>query len=334
MRVKTIAKTVASFVYMKFLNLLPVAIIVLLASCAPDTSEPVYPKATNLYFADFSGQQVGVMDVNTTNLYDVVASKESNGLDSASAIAIDFVAGKIYATEELNNRVVRFNIDGTGSLEVLFDESDGVKTPTAIALDPQTDTVYWANSGTGRIMKGSRAGGTPKKLTFEDSGDSLISYCYGLAIDRTYNWIIFSDLNKFKGIWFGKLDGTDGVYQIVGTASTSGTVCRNPSSLFFDQQTSKLYWADEGLGVISVASLSIQFSQIAGITSKVLYDDEDGIIRADGIAIDKGNSLIYWSETNTDNHVIKRAALDGTGTPETVLEDVESYSLVLKYDNQ
>lgn len=332
MRVKTIAKTVASFVYMKFLNLLPVAIIVLLASCAPDTSEPVYPKATNLYFADFSGQQVGVMDVNTTNLYDVVASKESNGLDSASAIAIDFVAGKIYATEELNNRVVRFNIDGSGSLEVLFDESDGVKTPTAIALDPQTDTVYWANSGSGKLMKGARSGGTPKSLVFD--GDSIISYSYGLAVDRTYNWILFSDLNKYKGIWYGKLDGTGSVYQLVGTNSTSGTVCRNPSAIVFDQQTSRLYWSDEGLGVVSVAALTIQFSQITNINSKVLYDDEDGIIRADGIAIDKGNSLIYWSETNADNHVIKRAALDGTGTPEVVLEDVESYSLVLKYDNQ
>lgn len=319
---------------MKFLNILPIAVIVVSVSCAPETKEIVYPKATNLYFADFSGQQVGVMDVNATNLYDIVANKENNGLDSVSAIAIDFVAGKVYATEELNNRVVRFNLDGTGAVEVLFDEEDGVKTPTAIALDPQTDTVYWANSGTGRIMKGSRLGGTPKKLTFEVSGDSVLSYSYGLVIDRRYNWIFFSDLDKFQGIWLGNLDGSGNLFRIVSTTSSNGTVLRNPSQLVFDNDGSRLYWADEGLGVISVAALSIQFSQVASINSAVVYDDEDGVERPDGIGIDKGNSLIYWSETNEGNRVIKRAALDGTGTPEVILSDVESYSLILKYENQ
>jgi hypothetical protein len=70
-----------------------------------------------------------------------------------------------------------------------------------------------------------------------------------------------------------------------------------------------------------------------------LYDREDGITRPDAIAVDRGNNLIYWSETFTNGdtgsktHQIKRAALDGTGTPEVVLDGVESYGMVLRFAN-
>jgi hypothetical protein len=49
--------------------------------------------------------------------------------------------------------------------------------------------------------------------------------------------------------------------------------------------------------------------------------------------------MIYWSETFTDpdtgakTHQIKRAAMDGTGTPEVVVDGVESYSMVLRFAN-
>lgn len=316
---------------MKFLKLIPVAFVVFLASCAPDTSDPVYPKATNLYFADFSGKQVGKMDINTTNIYTPVATNGTHGLDNVTSIAIDFIAGKIYATEEINNRVVRFNIDGSGTVEELFTASDGVKNPTAIALDPETDTVYWANSGTGKFLKGHRTGGTPKTATF--TADSIISNCYGFVIDRKNDVVFFSNLQASEAgncIYWARIDEED-VYPLMSIYSMNGTILRNPSSLAFDPDNERLYWADEGLGVIGVASLTIQSSIVYNQVPALLYDDEDGVERADGIAIDRGNMFVYWSETNADNHVIKRAAIDGMGEPETILEDVESYSLQLEF---
>jgi hypothetical protein len=65
---------------------------------------------------------------------------------------------------------------------------------------------------------------------------------------------------------------------------------------------------------------------------QVLYDSEDGIDRADGIAVDLGSSKIYWTEPN--KRTIMRANLDGTGSAEIVLENVESYNIILKFDNQ
>src|SRR5262249_20575474 len=127
-------------------------------------------------------------------------------------------------------------------------------------------------------------------------------------------------------IWNAKLDGT-------GTRGylflPSNLTLQNPSGIFFDEQVNIIYWADEGLGKIVGGSLS-------NGNSAVIYDREDGITRPDGVAVDRGNKKIYWTEPDEDTNTyrILRADLDGTGTPETILSGVESYSIVLRFENQ
>jgi|SRR5688572_22627188 DNA-binding beta-propeller fold protein YncE len=310
---------------MKFTRLLLVFIgaIFLLESCDP-TTETKLPKATHLYFTDYNGERVGVIDLSAPGSFTTLADA-SDGLDSVSGMAVDFKNGKIYVVEEWTDKIKRFNIDGSGSFETLYEEADGVSQPTAVAVDANGNGLYWANSGSGQIMKGDLTG-TAAIDTLYDKKE-VIAYSYGLAIDTQNKILFFSDLS-LGGIWYGRLDGTGNLTNVYGRSAISTTI-RNPSGIFVDKDASRLYWADEGLGVISSGPA-------AGGTSVGLFNREDGITRADGIAVDKGSSKVYWTETDrdTNTYTIFRGNLDGTEGREVILEGVESYCIVLKFDNQ
>ncbi|WP_333819940.1 hypothetical protein [Ohtaekwangia sp.] len=306
-----------------------IASLVFLSSCGDGLPKPVvFPKATHLYFADYTGKKIGVMDVNIPGSFTTVAD-ESKGVDTIASIAIDFIGGKIYAAEEMRNRIVRFNVDGTGSVEVLYDEADSVKTPTSIAINVPTSSLYWGNSGTGQIKKGSMDGSAPAESLRFNGVDSVIYYSYGLAVDKKNEWIYFSDLSGFAGIWAGKLDGKSSRFSLFSKYSENGAVLRNPSSIFLDEEHAKIYWADEGLKSISVGNIGTS-------SSTFLFNYSSGVNRADGIAVDRGSGKIYWTETDAanDSFVIARGNLDGTGTREVVLQGVASYSIALKFEGQ
>jgi DNA-binding beta-propeller fold protein YncE len=308
---------------MKFIpSILVVASLMFLASCGGGIDkDPVYPKATHLYFSDYSGKKIGVMDVNAPGSYTTIAD-ESKGLDTLAGIAIDFVAGKIYAAEETNDRILRMNLDGSGTPEVIYDATDSVNMPTALAIDAINNTLYWTNSGTGQMKTGSLDGTAVATSMF--AYDTVLSYSYGVNYDPSTKAMFFSDLTDFASIW---------LYQ-VGSTSTIPTrffgvnnlTLQNPSGIHLDAVANSIYWADEGLGKIIGSSLS------SG-SPVVLFDRQDGVTRPDGIAIDKGSGKIYWTETdpNTDTYIIARGNLDGSGTREVLLQGVESYSIVLQF---
>jgi len=310
---------------MKFTRLLLLFIgaIFLLESCDP-TEETKLPKATHLYFSDYHGKRVGVVDLSAPGSFTTLMD-ESDGLDSVSGMAVDFKNGKIYVVEEWGNRILRFNIDGSGALETLYDEVDGVDQPTAVAIDANSNSLYWANSGSGQLMKGNLTGSAVIDTLYDER--EWISYSYGLAIDTQRKFLYFSDL-EFGGIWLAKLDGSS-VLSVPYSRSAISTTVRNPSGIFLDKDAGILYWADEGLGTVS-------FGDSDGGPSYMIFNREDGLTRVDGIAVDKGSSKIYWTETDkaTDTYTIFRGNLDGTEGREVILEGVESYGIVLKLDNQ
>jgi hypothetical protein len=298
-------------------------LLVLLASCAETDTGTKYPKATHLYFTDYSGRQVGVVDLNSIGTYTSLFDA-NDGLDTLAGLTIDFTNGYIYTVEEINNRVLRLNLDGSGSPTVLYDEGDSVNMPTAVAIDVQNGQLYWANSGTGQLKSGPIGGGDASGSMY--SYRKYIDYCYGLAIDTRNDLLYFSDLGDQASVWAARTDGTGSRGILFGSSVLS---LQNPSAIYYDEPSGSLFWADEGLQKIIQGTIS-------GGTL-VLYDREDGITRPDAIAVDRGNSMIYWSETFTDKnagtktHQIKRAALDGSGTPEVVLDGVESYGIVLQF---
>jgi DNA-binding beta-propeller fold protein YncE len=300
-----------------------IAIGFFLESCGPEEEEQL-PKATHLYFSDFSGKKIGVVDLTNLNSFTTIADA-SDGLDTLAGIAIDFVGGKVYAAEELNNRIVRFNLDGSGTLDVVYEfEMNGVDSlvlePTAVAVDRETDALYWTNSGTGRLLKG-KMDGTANISFMYDSAD-VLTYSYGLVLNKTIDRLFFSDFGTFAGIYLGETGET--------TTRPSrwffpSYALRNPSQIYLEERTQAMYWADETVSALVVGGINSQ-------AFSVIYDDEDGIEHPSAIAVDNGSKKIYWSEPA--NKTIKRANLDGTGEEEVVLTGVESYSIVLRFDNQ
>jgi len=301
-----------------------VALVLVLESCSPEDEETL-PKATALYFSDYSGKKIGVVDLNNLNTAYTIADA-SDGLDTVAGIAIDFAGGKVYAAEEMNNRIIRFNLDGSGELDVVYEfEMNGVDSlvlqPTAVALDIENEDIYWSNSGTGQVRKG-RMDGARNVYILYDSVE-VLTYSYGMIKLPESDALLYSDFGQYAGIYYAPL--LNDKDNRPGRSFTPSYALQNPSQIYYDARTRSVYWADESLGTLAVGSTVSDAIQ-------VIYDDEDDIERPAGIAVDTGSKKIYWTEPR--NKVIKRANLDGSGDVETVLTGVESYSIILKFDNQ
>lgn len=306
---------------MKFLRSIFVlcSFVLLLASCGPEPDPPT-PQGTHLYFSDFAGKRLGVVDLSNLNQAITIAD-ESDGLDTVTGIAVDFEGGRIYAAEEMNNRIVRMNLDGSGTLQTLYQfEGDSVLEPTAVAFDRTNNILYWANSGTGQIKAGAMDGSKDVSILFDSA--KVLNYCYGMVYEPASESLVYSDFGADASIRVAPVDGEPNeVIKIF----YPGFALRSPSQIALFPQQGRIYWADEELGTLASGNLSSS-------AATVIYDDEDGIERADGIAIDFGAQKIYW--TDTSKKQILRANLDGSGDEEVVLDNVESYSIILKMDNQ
>lgn len=295
--------------------------IFILDACAPDPDKPL-PSATHLYFTDYTGKRVGVVDLNNLKTATTIMD-ESDGLDTVAGMAIDFVGGKIYVAEEMNDRIVRFNIDGSGTIETLYQlEGDSVLEPTAVAFDAENNKLFWANSGTGQIKRGTMDGAGSVVILYDSA--KILNYSYGLVYEPIADGVFFSDFGTEASIRGGSAKDDAEVTSIRSFFRPNFTL-RSPSQINLFYSRGVIYWADEALGTLSVGNLS-------SFSSSILYDTEDGIERPDGIAVDLGSKKIYW--TDTSKKVIMRANLDGTGEHEVVLENIESYNIILKFEDQ
>jgi len=288
--------------------------IMLIPSCSKDsTSDPV--TAANLYFADWDGTTVYKIDLLNAPDTAIALFDNTDGLTSPSSLTLTD-NGYLIVTEENNNRIIKMKKDGTGEIVVLYDSGDGVSSPDAITIDNATGVIYWCNSGSSQVMKGSEDGSATPTALYD--GAAVIDYAYGIAIDKKHGKLYISDFSL--GIKVGNLDGT-GTMDVLWDSNNYDAMSA-PSNLIVDSKNGLVYWTDESSDDIVVAKLD------GTGTPVVLFSSADGISRPDGIGIDYNSKKIYWSETS--NNVIAMGNLDGTGGREVLVENVESYGLVLE----
>lgn len=67
------------------------------------------------------------------------------GIHGGSGSAIDTANGRIYVTQEATNQIVWFSLDGLTS-GVVNTVAGTVDHPKNVAIDPETQTLYWANA--------------------------------------------------------------------------------------------------------------------------------------------------------------------------------------------
>jgi hypothetical protein len=265
-----------------------------------------------LYLSALSQRFVAVIDPDNpgdaTELYNYF----DDGLNPVMAIRIDHDAQMIYSTEMENDRIVRMKADGTGDVEVVYDETDGVGTPQGMVIDPISGKIYWANDQTKQIMQGSMDG-TAEPQPMYDGVDYEYN-CHGMWVDHDNGLLYFVDEN-WAQIWVGKLDGTGKPVLLVPTIE--GFFCTSSIQVVDD----KIYWTDHCTDVVMVASLT------GTLNITTLYNKDDGVDGPFGLYVDKENDRIYWTET-VDN-VVAYGNLAGTAEPVVIDELVNSYGLVL-----
>lgn len=300
--------------------ILMASVFMLLSTCKKDDNEPApVLKAVALYFTNWNWM-TGDLSVNKIDLVNAPNARtilydELDGFVGPVGIAMTY-DGYLIVTDQDDDKIFKMHKSGTGPVDILYDNADGLSMPTGITIDNATGTIYWCNSGTGQIMKGQADGSAATATMF--GGAAVINFAYGIAIDKMNSMIYVADFNL--GIKKGNLDGSGTMSVLYNTGNYPSMGW--PSNIFVSPERNKVYWTDELTDEVTVANLD------GTGTPTVLFDNSDGVDRADGIYVDYQASKIYWSESTSK--VIARGNLDGSGTREILLDNVEPYALILE----
>lgn len=156
-----------------------------------------------IYWADKSDENIvrGNLDGSgTTILY------SGSDVDEPHGIAIDVTNGKIYWSEINGNDLIKqAELDGSGSVVTLYDNSDGIEGPRHMDIDITSGLLYIANLDAGTVMSAAIDGsGTqvlwydaPGKVTWDGGGD-------GSSWEDPLNWDSNTEPTKDDAVCIGK----------------------------------------------------------------------------------------------------------------------------------
>ena len=249
----------------------------------------------------------------------------------------------MYWTDSSTDKVQRANLDGSDVRDIV---TDGLRTPTNIALDMNADKVYWTDSGTDTIQRAHLDGSnvediitdglrTPTAIAADtergnlywiDSGTDKIQRAHLDGSDiqdvittglRTPTDIAVDayDANLGKVYWTDI--GTDKIQRVNFDGSniedlvTEGL--RTPTSIALDLVAGKMYWTDSGTDKVQRANLD--GSNIEDLVTT-------GLRTPTGIAVDPEAGKIYWTDSGTDT--IRRANLDGSNIEDLVTDGLRT----------
>jgi DNA-binding beta-propeller fold protein YncE len=298
----------------KVLSALLMSSAIFFVSCKKDKNDSP-ARASNLYFTVYDDNTVNKIDLGKAPSSITGLFSGTDGITTPEGITLT-KDGYLIVSEESTSRILKMKKDGTGDVITLYENTDGVDTPTAIAVDNSNGNIYWCNSGTGQVFKGSADGlDMPTPLY---NGQIVLSYAYGLAVDKKNNKLYICDFDQY--IKVGSLDGTGSPVILWDNDKYNQMIA--PSNIFLDTDKGKIYWCDENADQVVEANMD------GTGTPVVLFDIADGVDRPDGVFVDKGTKRIYWTETNAN--VIARGSLDGSGDREVLISNVKPYSIVME----
>lgn len=169
-------------------------------------------KNGRLYFTSWSstlGGHHSIKRINGDGTGPVEELYQLPGDPMAGGFKIEAATGKLYWTEYMTASVFEGSIEGQSAqpVKLLFDGSDGLASPSNIAVDPANGHIYVIDNGNGAIYKGSLDGtGTLQKLPVPNtdiigSGDIEID-----PVNHFIYWITSYFENSI--IMRAKTDGT------------------------------------------------------------------------------------------------------------------------------
>lgn len=168
-------------------------------------------------------------------------------IDSASSLAIDPAAGKLYWTNWDGQKISWANLDGSGGGDLPI-TGPAVNDPHGLVVDVKTGKLYWTNSAANTIASANLNGSDATVLPI---ASSYLNDPIGLAIDRASGRIYWANCSG-NTISYAKLNGSG-----AGTLSTAPVAPNCPNGLAVDHAAGRLYWSnyDASPGTISYANL-------------------------------------------------------------------------------
>lgn len=143
-------------------------------------------------------------------------------LNNAYGIAIDKMHNMIY-TCDFGNGIKKGNLDGSGTMTVLYDNSNypAMGTPSNIFISPERNKIYWGDENNDEIVVANLDGtGTPTVL-FDDSDG--IDRADGIYVDYQASKIYWSETNN-DVIARGNLDGSGSREVLLDNVETYGLI--------------------------------------------------------------------------------------------------------------
>ncbi|MEK6675994.1 MAG: hypothetical protein AABZ47_10115 [Planctomycetota bacterium] len=239
-----------------------------------------------LYWTESGAWQVRRANLDGSNSEVVV----TGGVGVPYGIVVDAVGGKFYwVNGSSQQRIERNNLDGSGREIVVAD----INGPIGIALDAARGRVIWSDSD--QRIRSANLSGADRRLLYT-STDRVWTLAVEPAADRLY-WAG----EGTAPIQSSKLDGTD-IRELVlhYAAATSGLVVL--------PEDGNLWWTRALWGDFRLYRSRLDGSQIT-----LLFQSDEGVVSARGLAVDRVQRRLYWFATMEIDYELQSIALDGTG---------------------
>ena len=217
----------------------------------------------------------------------------ADGLSDPRGVALDLAAGKMYWAENGTRRLRRANLDGTGAEDLI---TTGLLGPSDIELDLAHGHLYWADRDRNEIARANLDGSA---VTVVRSG---VVQPYFLTLDVPGGNVYWTDFDS-GSVHYARLDGTGPVSELWGGLDRARDVVVDPEGEY-------AYWADRDAHKIQRLRLA------STLLPEDLFTAEDGLVRPHGLALDRSEGMLYW--TDTDGRMVARGNADGSGSPEVL----------------
>jgi hypothetical protein len=237
-------------------------------------------------------------------------------IHGGSGSAIDTANGRIYVSQEATNQIVWFGLDGVGT-GVVNTAAGSVDHPTNVSIDPETQTLYWANAvspgSIGYAYVNESGGGI---LAHQGSTGANVEKPTRIAVDtrhdRVYWW---NETGKgfswvtMNGLAGGNLSTPDlGITEAGKLGGIAIEPYSTPEELYFiDNEAPGIFHTDPLLGG--------EPEEIQG----AFAENGSNVSGPTGLAFDLAGNRFYWA----NSHIVEEPTTAiGTATvfgrPDTI----------------
>lgn len=234
--------------------------------------------------------------------------------NNAMGIEVEVDLGYVYWADQGTKSIRRYMLDGSGSVEVLYDATDlSSGTIWDIAIDKTNEKIYWiSHTSDNKFNKIQRAsfngdGEIEDVYALDETVSDPYLYSIKLELDVDHNKIYWAEEFGDKRIMEGNLlDLEEEPKELFSADDGLGA----PTGIAIDYENGKIYIVDNGAlfvsdGVILYGNLSGEgdLSELAGT--------EDNVFKPLDAEVDLDNGYLFWmNQVDSESYEILRADLN------------------------